>query len=277
MKSIFPLHLKSSLPRAFSLLPLAGVLVALSSPVQASTASHLYLLDQSLNDVMGGPSLASLGGNITPSGYDFTIGKGLSLSNVLTDTDYTIDLSFSFSDLTTYRRIVSFKAPFSDNGLYTRNPSSSTASNAALNFYLGPGFPGYYVEGAASAFALNTTARVTLTRSVAGTVTGYVNGIEQFQFNDALQQAVFSGPGHIATFFDDESSVEDPSGSASYIRIYDTALTGAEVAALDTPVAAAVPEPETYAMLLAGLGLLGFTARRRRVALPSDRHERQTP
>ncbi|MBI4936821.1 MAG: FxDxF family PEP-CTERM protein [Nitrosomonadales bacterium] len=26
---------------------------------------------------------------------------------------------------------------------------------------------------------------------------------------------------------------------------------------------AAVPEPETYAMLLAGLGLLGFTARRR--------------
>lgn len=29
---------------------------------------------------------------------------------------------------------------------------------------------------------------------------------------------------------------------------------------------AAVPEPETYAMLLAGLGLIGFTARRRRAA-----------
>lgn len=29
----------------------------------------------------------------------------------------------------------------------------------------------------------------------------------------------------------------------------------------------AVPEPETYAMLLAGLGLLGFTARRRRLGL----------
>jgi len=30
-----------------------------------------------------------------------------------------------------------------------------------------------------------------------------------------------------------------------------------------TPVVTAVPEPETYAMLLAGLGLIGFSARRR--------------
>jgi carbonic anhydrase len=32
-------------------------------------------------------------------------------------------------------------------------------------------------------------------------------------------------------------------------------------------VAAAVPEPETYALLMAGLGLLGFAARRKRKAL----------
>ena len=29
---------------------------------------------------------------------------------------------------------------------------------------------------------------------------------------------------------------------------------------------AAVPEPESYAMLLAGLGLIGFAARRRKIA-----------
>ena len=32
------------------------------------------------------------------------------------------------------------------------------------------------------------------------------------------------------------------------------------------PVVSAVPEPETYAMLLAGLGLVGFTARRRKAS-----------
>ena len=31
-------------------------------------------------------------------------------------------------------------------------------------------------------------------------------------------------------------------------------------------LAALIPEPETYAMLLAGLGLLGFIARRRKTA-----------
>lgn len=34
----------------------------------------------------------------------------------------------------------------------------------------------------------------------------------------------------------------------------------------NVPDVAAVPEPETYAMMLAGLGLIGFTARRRKTA-----------
>lgn len=47
------------------------------------------------------------------------------------------------------------------------------------------------------------------------------------------------------------------------VRIYNSALSSAEIHAIANPVAA-IPEPETYAMLLAGLGVLGFAAHRRK-------------
>ena len=40
--------------------------------------------------------------------------------------------------------------------------------------------------------------------------------------------------------------------------------TGLRVEFLDSSVTA-VPEPETYALMLAGLGIIGFVARRRRI------------
>ena len=45
----------------------------------------------------------------------------------------------------------------------------------------------------------------------------------------------------------------------AYFNIHTTSFPGGEIRGLLTPI----PEPETYAMLLAGLGLLGFVARRR--------------
>lgn len=235
---------------------------------QAAGESHLYLLNQSLNDVIGGgPSLVSLGGSMSASGYAFTQGQGLSLSNVLTDSDYTIDLSFSFTAVSPYqyRRIIEFKNLATDNGLYARGTELSSTS--ALNFYRAAptgGGPANSFEGNTQPITLDTSARVTLTRTTSGLVTAYVNGIQQFDFADGFGQALFSDPTHIAYFFRDEnaSHYEDPTGVVSYIRIYDTALTGAEVATLTAP-AAPVPEPESYALLLAGLGLLGFAARRR--------------
>lgn len=52
---------------------------------------------------------------------------------------------------------------------------------------------------------------------------------------------------------------QTPSISAAFYaaNLDDFVLTG--------PGVSAIPEPETYAMLLAGLGLLGFAARRRKL------------
>ena len=47
----------------------------------------------------------------------------------------------------------------------------------------------------------------------------------------------------------------------SYLNIHTSVFSGGEIRGFLIP---AVPEPETYAMMLAGLGLLGFVARRRK-------------
>jgi hypothetical protein len=59
------------------------------------------------------------------------------------------------------------------------------------------------------------------------------------------------------------------SGTGPYARDYSAVEVGMLA---DLGYAAVVPEPETYAMLLAGLGAVGWVARRRRKAGAGDRN-----
>ena len=52
-------------------------------------------------------------------------------------------------------------------------------------------------------------------------------------------------------------------GLVSDVAVWNNALTGTDVSNLYQNTINPVPEPETYAMLLAGFGLLGFVARRK--------------
>ena len=86
----------------------------------------------------------------------------------------------------------------------------------------------------------------------------------------------------LTSFAGDEASAHSSFGSSGYwgglndVHLADgTVLGGYSVSsasgfdwtrAYGTPVAAPIPEPETYGMVLAGLGLLGFARRRRRLA-----------
>ena len=227
--------------------PIAAIaLSALALAAQA--ADHVYLLDNSYADQNGGPSLVDDGGTLDATGYSFAPNQGLTLSNVLGSV-YTIDFQSSFSTVTGFRKLVDFKDRTSDTGLYNLN--------TALNFYnITTGNPG--------AFAPDVLARVTITRDASDLFTGYVNGVQQIQFVDGSFLATFSAGAQIARFFEDDLAVggEASAGRVEYIRTFDTALSAAQVAALGVP--SAVPEPQTYALMLVGLLLTAGVARARK-------------
>ncbi|HEY9191660.1 MAG TPA: PEP-CTERM sorting domain-containing protein [Methyloversatilis sp.] len=233
--------------KSFVLAAIFGVSFVIATPSQAADASHVYLLSGSLADQSGGPSLAPIGdGTLMADGYAFDQGEGLSLAGVLIGDSYTIDLSFSFDAVGGYRRILQFKDYTSDRGLYVLG--------GALNFY-------NFVTGSPDSFAVGRPVQVTITRSAAGEFSGYVDGAEKIAFTDSGNDAVFSGPDSVAQFFVDDHAVggEMSGGKVSYIRTWNRALSAAEVAALAAPV----PEPGTWVMMMAGIALLGAVARRR--------------
>ena len=55
-----------------------------------------------------------------------------------------------------------------------------------------------------------------------------------------------------------------PSGTFAFELVYGECCGGPAVLQVDLPFTNAVPEPETYALMVAGIGALGYVARRRR-------------
>ncbi len=130
--------------------------------------------------------------------------------------------------------------------------STNTAANA-ITFggftggvaAIGGNFFGTNVDGAFSTGSITMLATDSLGASVTQTIAGSLSGFLGFVSAGAMSSLVLS-------------SVQPPN---DFLWPAADNLTLAAAA-----ISAPVPEPETYALLLGGLGLLGFISRRRRAA-----------
>jgi Ca2+-binding RTX toxin-like protein len=181
---------------------------------------HDYELNGSYADEFGGPAVVPAGGTLNATNYSFAANEGLSLSNAIDSSNYSIELDFQFSTTSGYRKIIDFNDRADDEGLYNYNTD--------LNFY-------DEAEGDPGAFANDTRAQVVLTRNgITKEVVGYVNGIEQFSFTDSNDLGVFGAANNIAQFFKDDThqTTEASAGVVDRIRIFGQPLTASQVADL---------------------------------------------
>ncbi len=161
--------------------------------------------------------------------------------------------------------------------------AAGTASAATIGFTLTSGF-GNFANGSPATGATGFTDYFTF--DMPSTATGGLSGIHvnggssliDFTYLGLFQGAVGSG-----TLVSSVSSIigaatldltsfilpaANPYPNAYYLQVTgkDMATTGLNPGYGGTIAVSPVPEPKTYAMLLAGLGLLAFTARRRRTS-----------
>lgn len=175
--------------------------------------------------------------------------SGLSLSTVgllTSNSVYTIELIFKFTEREGgWRRIVDVQNRQSDNGFYV-DPSNN------LDI-----FP---IAGG-SAFSNNVYHDVFLVND---------NGNVSFYLDGSAQATVFApfmavDSNNLINFFLDNvvagGQNEYSSGSVAKIAIYDEALGATSI---PPPPVAGIPEPGTYALMFAGLGVIAAVARRRK-------------
>ena len=228
----------------FRALAVAALIAA--APTHAAVIGD-FRLDGSLANQAGGPlTMTNNGGALGATGIRFGANQGPTISGFSAPTDFSIEFRFSFDTLGSYRKLIDFLDLGSDVGVY--------AYDRSLNFYP--------CCASAPVFTQGQLATVVLTRDSAGSVAGYVDGTQVLALTDFSQTAAVTK----MHFFQDDSRTgsEASAGFVDYIRIYDTALTGAEVAALTPPDAVpGVPEPAAWAMMIAGFGLAGVAMRRR--------------
>lgn len=177
-------------------------------------------------------------------------------AGLLSPNSYSVALTFKFNESEgNWRRIMDASGRSSDNGFYVdRGNNLAVFPNAGSNVN----------------FTSGQYRNVVLT--VDGNKVGaFIDGGASFASTTDVM-SLSKGPGSL-TFFADNmlggGQGEWSSGSIAALRIYNGVLDAREITELNKVpfVSNAVPEPATWAMMIAGFGCVGGALRKRRTSL----------
>src|SRR5262249_1701553 len=120
-------------------------------PATSIDPTHVYELNGSLADQLGGPALVADGGTLDSSRFTYTANEGLTLTGALADTaNYSIVMTMEADSLSPFfQKILDFAERTSDDGLYL--------ADGALQLYPG--------DAGADAVGTNTDFQLVLTRN----------------------------------------------------------------------------------------------------------------
>jgi hypothetical protein len=176
-------------------------------------------------------------------------GLSLDATNLVSYDNYSVALTFEFLSQAAYgsgwRRILDTQNRNSDNGFYV-DPSNRLQVYPVVTGATTFTTPGFH-DVVLSNYVVNGTREVK----------AYLDGkLELTSNTDQLNLNNPNNPGHLLNFFVDNiygpAQQEFADGRIASLKIYDGVIVPS------------VPEPETYVMMLAGLGLMGYMARRRK-------------